>query len=150
MGIRLFWSVFTHICEIPLPNLQHFKGSVQRKLRWVENGVDPRVQALDHGAGHYFLVLVRLHLVLTILYFRFRSVLPNLWTNRRSATSGVAPTYRNVIGATLLPALKGEAGHLRNANRIRSANSKFSRIFSRCSSPTGGVRIAAPVVLAQH
>ncbi len=35
--------------------------------------------------------------------------------------------------------------------RIRSANSKFSGIFYvRCASPNSGVRIAAPIVLAQH
>jgi hypothetical protein len=35
--------------------------------------------------------------------------------------------------------------------RIRSANMKFSRIFYvRCASPICGVRIVAPIVLAQH
>jgi hypothetical protein len=41
---------------------------------------------------------------------------------------GEAPTvmalYRKVIGATLLPALKGEAGHLRRAKRRSAANSQ--------------------------
>jgi hypothetical protein len=36
--------------------LEALKGSVQRKLRGVENS----------GAGHYFFVLVRLYLVLII------------------------------------------------------------------------------------
>jgi hypothetical protein len=39
-----------------------FKGSVQQKLRWVE-------KVLIHGAGHYFFVLIRLHLILTIFPF---------------------------------------------------------------------------------
>jgi hypothetical protein len=37
------------------------------------------------------------------------------------------------------------------AGRIRSANMKFSRIFYvRCASPISGVRISAPIVLAQY
>ncbi len=38
------------------------------------------------------------------------------------------------------------------AGRIRSVNMKFSLIFFyvRCTSPIGGVRIVAPIVLAQH
>jgi hypothetical protein len=39
----------------------------------------------------------------------------------------------------------GEAGG------IHSANKKFPRIFLlRCASPIGGVRIAGPILLAQH
>jgi hypothetical protein len=33
-----------------------FKGSVQRKLRGVETGVNRWVWASDRGAGHYFIV----------------------------------------------------------------------------------------------
>ncbi len=51
--------------------------------------------------------------------------------NRRSGETLAAPI--------------GEAG------RIISANTKFSRIFYvRCASPISGVRIAAPIVLAQY
>ncbi len=39
------------------------KGSVQQKLRGVEKGVN------TWGAGHYFVVLVHLHLVLAIFLF---------------------------------------------------------------------------------
>jgi hypothetical protein len=58
--------------------------------------------------------------------------------------------YRIVIGATLFPALKGKAGSIRcaigEAQQIRSANYKFSRIFFiRCASPIGGERIAGPI-----
>jgi hypothetical protein len=53
-----------------------FKGSVLRKLRWVENGVNRSVGASDCGAGHSLIVLFGFHLILP--YFRFRSVLPNL------------------------------------------------------------------------
>ncbi len=52
------------------------KGSVQRKLRWVENGANRCVWAWDCGAGRFYVVLLRLHLVFTI--FRFQSVLPKL------------------------------------------------------------------------
>jgi hypothetical protein len=31
-----------------------FKGSVQRKLRWVKSNANPWVLASDLGAGHYF------------------------------------------------------------------------------------------------
>jgi hypothetical protein len=34
----------------------YFKGSVQRKLRWVETGVNRWVWASDRGAGHYFIL----------------------------------------------------------------------------------------------
>ncbi len=52
---------------------------------------------------------------------------------QRSA-SPVKALYRIVIGATLLPALKGEAGRLRCANRRSAANSQcplevFADIF---------------------
>jgi hypothetical protein len=92
------------------------KGSVQRKLRRVENSVNPWEKALDHGAGHYFFVLVRLHLFLSIFPFPVSTAqfIGEFWKNRWSATSNVAPAvlvlYRNVIGATLHPALKGKAG----------------------------------------
>jgi hypothetical protein len=39
-----------------------FKGSVQRKLWWVENGVNRSVGASDCGAGHSFVVLLGFHL----------------------------------------------------------------------------------------
>jgi hypothetical protein len=60
-----------------------------------------------------------------------------------------------VIGATSLPALKGEAGRLRCANRRSAANSPcqqevFADFFIRCALPISGERIAAPIVLAQH
>ncbi len=45
------------------------KGSVQRKLRWVENGVNRSVGASDCGAGHSFVVLFAFHLDFTIFPF---------------------------------------------------------------------------------
>ncbi len=82
---------------------------------------------LKSWAGHYFFVLVRLHLVLSIFPIPVctAQLIGDFWTNRQSATSKVAPTalalFGNVI--TLHPALKGKA------QRICSANQKFSWVF---------------------
>jgi hypothetical protein len=72
--------------------------------------------------------------------------------------SNAGPTvlalYRNVIGATLHPVLKGLAGRLRHANRQSAVNSQSQLevfadfFFIRCASPSGRVKIAAPIVLA--
>ncbi len=45
------------------------KGSVQRKLRWVENGVNRSVGASDCGAGRSFVDLFGFHLGLAIFPF---------------------------------------------------------------------------------
>jgi hypothetical protein len=106
------------------------KGSVQRKLRWVENGLNPLVHNLDRGARHYFFIFVHLHLFLTIFPFLVSTAefIGEFWAKKRSATSNVAPTvlalYSMFIGATSLPALKGEAERLRCANRQSAANSQ--------------------------
>jgi hypothetical protein len=117
--------------------------------------------ALDRGAGRYFFYSVRLHLVLTIFPFPVSPAqfIGKFWTNRRSNRSDIAPTllalYRTVKDATSLPALKGEAKRLRRANRRSAANlQRLLEVFAdfffiRCTSPTGRVRIAPPIVLAQ-
>jgi hypothetical protein len=46
-----------------------FKGSVQRKLRWVETGVKRWVWASDRGAGQRFIVKVSLDLVFSLFPF---------------------------------------------------------------------------------
>ncbi len=70
-----------------------FKGSVQRKLRWVENGVNRSVGASDCGAGHSFVVLFRFHLHFAIFPFPVSTVkiIGEFWINRRSGASDVAP-----------------------------------------------------------
>ncbi len=70
-----------------------FKGSVQRKLRWVENGVNRSVGASDCGSGHSFVVLFRFHLGFTIFPFPVSTpeFIGKFWKNKRSATSDVAP-----------------------------------------------------------
>jgi hypothetical protein len=50
------------------------KCSVQRKLRWVENGDNRSAGASGCGTGHYFECLIRHCRVLNAVYFRFRSV----------------------------------------------------------------------------
>jgi hypothetical protein len=78
-----------------------FKGSVQRKLRWVENGVNRSVGASDYGAGHSFFVSFRFHLGFTIFPFPISTAefIGEFWKNKRSATSDVVPIvlaiYRN-------------------------------------------------------
>jgi hypothetical protein len=60
------------------------KGSVQRKLRWVENGVNRSVGASDCGAGHSFVVLFGFHLDFAIFPFPVSTVkiLGEFWINR--------------------------------------------------------------------
>ncbi len=60
------------------------KGSVQRKLRWVENGVNRSVGALDCGAGHSFVVLFRFHPGFTIFPFPVSTIqiIGEFWKNR--------------------------------------------------------------------
>jgi hypothetical protein len=48
---------------------KRIKGSVQRKLRWVENGVNRSVRASDCGAGHPFVILFGFHLGFSIFPF---------------------------------------------------------------------------------
>jgi hypothetical protein len=60
------------------------KGSVQRKLRWVENGVNRSVGASDCGAGHSFVVLFGSHFGFAIFLFPVitaRSI-GEFWNNR--------------------------------------------------------------------
>jgi hypothetical protein len=63
------------------------KGSVQRKLRWVENSANRCVLAWDCGGGHYIEFLFRRRLVLNIFPFPVSTakLLGNLYNNRRSA-----------------------------------------------------------------
>ncbi len=47
----------------------YLEGSVQGKLRWVENDVNRSVSASDCGAGHSFVVLFGFHIDFTIFPF---------------------------------------------------------------------------------
>jgi hypothetical protein len=66
------------------PHNKNFKGSVQRKLRWVENGVYRSVGASDCGAGHSFVVLFRFHLAFAIFPFLVSTgqIIGEFWKNR--------------------------------------------------------------------
>ncbi len=116
--------------RLTLCSLYELRGSVQQKLRWLENGVNRCVLSWDCGAGHFYVILLRLYLVFTIFLFLVSTAhfIGKFWKNRWSATSNVAPTvmvlYRIIIGATLFLALKGEAGCLCRANRRSMANSQ--------------------------
>ncbi len=61
-----------------------FKGSVQPKLRWAENGVNRSVGASDCGAGHSFVVLFGFHLGFTIFLFpdSTAQIIGEFWKNR--------------------------------------------------------------------
>ncbi len=79
-----------------VPNLLQvflLKGNVQRKLRWVENGVNRSIGASDCGAGHSFVVLFRFPLGFAIFPFPVSTAefIGEFWTNKRSATSDVVP-----------------------------------------------------------
>ncbi len=113
------------------------------KLRWVENVVNRCVGASDCGAGRSFVILFGFHLGFAIFPFPVSTaqIIGEFWIIRRRGVSDVAPIelalyschsyyyWRCVaFGANRrsggkLAAPKGEAG------RIRSANTKFSRIF---------------------
>jgi hypothetical protein len=60
------------------------KGSVQRKLRWVENGVNRSVGASDCGAGHSFVVLFGFHLDFAIFPFPVSTaqIIGEFWKNK--------------------------------------------------------------------
>ncbi len=89
------------------------------------HGYKPQIVALDIIFSFWFTF------ILFLPYFRFQSVLPNLQASSGQISEALRATQRQlywryiecVIGATSLPALKGEA------RQIRSANKKFSRIF---------------------
>ncbi len=61
-----------------------YKGSVQRKLRWVENGVNRSVGALDCGAGRSFVVLFGFHLGFAIFPFPVSTaqIIGEFWKNK--------------------------------------------------------------------
>jgi hypothetical protein len=64
--------------------LTYLKGSVKRKLRWVENGFNRSVGASDCGAGHCFVVLFGFHLGFAIFPFPVSTTqfIGEFWKNR--------------------------------------------------------------------
>ncbi len=66
------------------PWLPMFKGSVQRKLRWVENGVNRSVVASDCGAGRSFVLLFGFHVGFAIFPFPVSTaqIIGEFWKNR--------------------------------------------------------------------
>ncbi len=70
-----------------------FKGNVQLKLRWVENGINRIVMASDCDAGYSFFVLFGFHPDFAIFPFPVSTaqIIGEFWENRSSGTSDVAP-----------------------------------------------------------
>ncbi len=83
--IKFSKCIFVHTLSSttvrPLPTL---KGNVQRKLRWVENGVNRSVGASNCGAGHSFVVLFGFHLGFVIFLFLVSTVkiIGEFWITR--------------------------------------------------------------------
>ncbi len=77
----LMYSYFRHA---HVHGMFILKGSVQRKLRWVENGVNRSVGASDCGAGHSFVVLFRFRLGFDIfpLPASTAQIIGDFWKNR--------------------------------------------------------------------
>ncbi len=69
---------FYNLRNIPI------KGSVQRKLSWVENGVNRSVGTSDCGAGHSFVVFFGFHLGFAIFPFPVSTakLIGEFWINR--------------------------------------------------------------------
>ncbi len=70
---------------IPIPGPWYiFKGSVQRRLRRVENGVKRSVGVSNCGTGHSFVVLFRFHLNFAIFLFPASTArfIGEFWKNR--------------------------------------------------------------------
>ncbi len=86
-----------------------FKGSVQRKLRWVETGVNRWVWVSDRGTGQCFIVKVSLHLVYSFFPFPVRTTqfLSEFWNNKWSGISDLTPVLmvllQNVLPQNVLP-----------------------------------------------
>jgi hypothetical protein len=102
------------------------KGSVQRKLSWVNSGVNRCVGALDRGAGHAFVVFFGFHLGFTFFPFPVPTdqFTGKFGSDKWSITSDVAPIVLALISihTWFLPPI-GEAGH------ICSTNEEFSQIL---------------------
>ncbi len=120
------------------------------------HGYRPQIVALDINFW------IQFAFILFLPYFRFWSVLPNLQVSSGQISKALRATQRQLFGAIKnwllalhcslrLKAKRGTfAVPIGETQRIRSSNQKFSRIFFCCASPSGGVRIAAPIVLAQY
>ncbi len=125
------------------------------------DGYRPRIVALD------IILSIQVVSIWFMPYFRFQSVRPELQaisgrigeavraTKRQQYRRYIAETA-NITGAVWQTALIGRAGkrspHLQAkcgefVAPIRSFRGFF---YVRCASPIGGVRIVAPIVLAQH
>jgi hypothetical protein len=85
----LSFRIFSNMSHITCFQ-QRLKGNVQRKLRWVENGVNRNIRASDCGAGHSFVVLFGFHLGFAI--FPFPVSILKLWASSGSIGEAVRAT----------------------------------------------------------
>jgi hypothetical protein len=115
---------------------KHLKGSVQRKLRWVENGVNRNVGASDCGARDSFEFLFRRRLVLNIFPFPVSTakLIGEIYNNRRSAAKR-CPRFAYSFVALMLRQYYWRCDSY-SANRRSPANIKNPRKYSywRCES----------------
>jgi hypothetical protein len=102
------------------------KGSVQRKLRWVENSAKRWVLAWDCGAEHYFEFLLCRHLVLNIFPFPVRTakLIGDSYNNRRSAANSYPHFAYSFISLMLRQYYLSCDSY--STNRQRAANKKKS------------------------
>jgi hypothetical protein len=111
-----------------------FKGSVQRKLRWIENDVNRSLGASDCGAGHSFVVLFGFHLGFTIFPFPISTVqiIGKFW---KSGVSDLAPVllalHRKQHWCCDAPCAQGEA--VRTCRAIRRSGALSQRPILRSS-----------------
>jgi hypothetical protein len=77
---------FGGVSQTPEPILKDkiVKGSVQRKLRWVKNGVNRSVGASDCGAGHSFVVSFGFFYYFAIFSFPVSTaqIIGEFWKNK--------------------------------------------------------------------
>ncbi len=140
------------------------KDSVQRKLRWVEHGVNRSVDTSDCGTGHSFEFLFCGHLVLNIFPFPVSTanLVGKIYNNRRSAAnrclrftySFVALMLRQYYWrCDLYSANRRSAANVKNPRkysywRCESAPLRLKARRTRTASPISAGRIAAPIILA--
>ncbi len=125
------------------------------------DGYGPRIVALG------IILLIQVVSILFMSYFCFRSVRSKLQASSGRIGEAVRATQRqqywryiadtaNIIGAAWLTALIGEVGkrsphqYAKRGEFVAPIQSFRGFFYVRCASPLGGIRIAAPIVLAQH
>ncbi len=132
------------ICVIPLiatfvffkSQISSLKGSVQRKLRWVQIGANRWIMAWDFGAGHYSDVLLRHRLALNIFPFPVTTAeLIGKFSNDRRSVAHGCPRFAYSFMFLMLRQYYWRCDSY-SANRRSAANMKNPRkpYYWRCES----------------